>query len=209
MNDIPKPDVGRLTFDAEGQEGGIYHSRRLHVPSAASGLTIGRGYDMKHRTKTEIRDDLIDAGVASADAALISQAATLTGDTAEEFIAENDLEAFEISPDAQLQLFEVVYEELAADARRLATKADVTQVYGATDWPALDPTIKDTLIDLRFRGDYTPTSRRFLQVHVANNDLPNFAAEIGERENWPNVPADRYNRRRAFVEEALARTAIA
>ncbi len=204
MNDIPKPTAGRLTFDAEGQEGGRYHSRRLHVPSASSGLTIGRGYDMKHRTKAEIRDHLTDAGVPPETAALISQAARLSGGAAEEFIAENHLEAFEISPDAQLHLFDVVYRELAADARRLATKPDVVAAYGATDWDVLDPVIKDVLVDLRFRGDYTPTSRRFLQTHVAANDLPGFAARVTDRGNWPNVPQDRFDRRRAFVETALA-----
>ena len=209
MNDIPKPEVGRLTFDAEGHEGGVYHSRRLHVPSAGSGLTIGRGYDMKHRTKTEIRDDLVAAGVDPATAALISQAAGLAGEAADEFIAENNLEAFEITPEAQLELFEVVYAELAAEARRLATKPDVTAVYGATDWDALDIAIKDLLIDLRFRGDYTPTTRRFLQTHVAANDLPGFAGRVADRDNWPNVPADRFNRRRDFVQEAVAQTAVA
>ena len=58
---LVQPNRGRLTFDAEGQEGGPFHSRHLHVPSSASGLTIGRGYDMKRRSKSDVRDDLADA----------------------------------------------------------------------------------------------------------------------------------------------------
>jgi len=203
-DDFPRPTRGGLTFDAEGQEGGPFHSRHFHVPSSGSGLTIGRGYDMKLRSKSEIRDDLVEAGVDLAMAALISQAAGMKGDDAEEFVAENDLEDFEITVEQQLGLFDIEYARQAADARRLATKADVTRAYGATDWEALDPTIKDVLVDLRFRGDYTPTTRRFLQRCVAANDLAAFAAEIGNQSNWPSVPQDRFNRRKDLCDAALA-----
>ena len=203
-DELPVPAVGRLTFDGEGQEGGPFHSRHFHVPSSSSGLTIGRGYDMKLRSKSQVRDDLVAAGLDSAQAALISQAAGMKGDQAEEFIEENDLEDFEVSGDAQLTLFTAEYARQEADTRRLSTKADVTRAYGATDWDALDTTIKQVLIDLRFRGDYTPSCRRFLQVHVANNDLAAFAGEIEKQANWPNVPRDRFNRRKEFCNAALA-----
>lgn len=202
--EIPKPSEGLLTFEAEGQEGGPYHSRRLHVPTAASGLTIGRGYDMKLRTKSEIRDDLLAVGLAASEAVLISQAAGLKGEDAEEFVEENNLEDFEITPEQQVTLFEFEYGRKLADIRRLATKPDVTRAYGATDWPNLDQAIKEVLVDLRFRGDYTPSSRKFLQVHVANNDLQTFAEVIADRAYWPNVPLDRFERRKERCEAAIA-----
>lgn len=204
-NDIPVPEIGFLTFDAEGQEGGRYDSRRFHVPSSTSGLTIGRGYDMKLRTKSEVRDDLTAAGVAPAMAALISQAAGMAGARADEFIAENHLENFRVEPETQLALFEIEYARQEADARRLATKPDVTAAYGPTDWEALHPTIREVVVDLRFRGDYTPTTRRFLQVCVAKGDLAAFTQEIGNRENWPGVPTDRFERRKAICDAAMAR----
>lgn len=203
MTDLPVPERGRLTFDAEGQEGGPWHSRHFHVPSAASGLTIGRGYDMKLRSKSDVRDDLIAAGEDPAIAALISQAAGLKGEEAEEFIAENDLEDFELSKEGQVVLFDIEYAKQEADTRRLATKADVTRAYGATDWDALDGTIKEVLIDLRFRGDYTPRSRRFIQRCVASNDLSEFARLMADRELWFAVPQDRFERRRDWCEAAL------
>ncbi|MEO3430440.1 hypothetical protein AAFN88_16400 [Pelagibius sp. CAU 1746] len=204
MNDtIPSPAAGRLTFDAEGQEGGRFHSRHFHVPNSSSGLTIGRGYDMKLRSKADIRDDLLAAGVEPAKAALISQAAGLQGDRAEEFIEENDLEDFEITPEQQLGLFEVEYARKVSDTRRLATKADVTRVYGATDWDGLHEGIREILVDLRFRGDYTPASRRFLQVHVARNDTRAFSQQLCNPDNWPNVPRDRFERRKAFCERTF------
>jgi hypothetical protein len=202
---LVQPDRGRLTFDAEGQEGGPFHSRHLHVPSSASGLTIGRGYDMKRRSKADVRDDLAAAGVDATMASLISQAAGMQGAMADEFIEENDLEDFEITWDQQLALFETEYARMVADTRRLATKADVTRVYGATDWDALNGTIKEVLVDLRFRGDYTPATRRFLQTCVAANDLVAFGAEVGNRDRWLNVPHDRFNRRKAVCDAAMGR----
>jgi len=195
--------VGRLTFEAEGREGGPFHSRRFHVPSSGSGLTIGRGYDMKLRSKSDVRDDLVVAELDREKAVLISQAAGLNGDEAEEFIEENNLEDFEISLEAQLKLFEIEYARKVDDTRRLATKADVTRAYGETNWDALHQAIKDVLVDLRFRGDYTPSCRRFLQVHVANNDIEGFSKEIADRGRWPNVPADRFNRRKAFCDDSI------
>jgi hypothetical protein len=200
---LVQPNRGRLTFDAEGQEGGPFHSRHLHVPSSASGLTIGRGYDMKRRSKSDVRDDLAAAGLDTALAALISQAAGMQGAAAEEFIEENDLEDFEITWDQQLALFETEYARMEADTRRLATKADVTRAYGATDWDALNGTIKEVLVDMRFRGDYTPATRRFLQTCVAANDLAAFGGEVGNRDRWLSVPQDRFNRRKTFCDEAL------
>ena len=202
MTDIPLPTRGRLTFDAEGQEGGTWHSRHFHVPGDWSGLTIGRGYDMKMRSRSEVRDDMIAAGVAPETAALISQAAGLAGKAADEFMEENGLEDFEISPEGQLALFELEFARQEADTRRLATKADVTRAYGATDWDTLNDTIREVLVDLRFRGDYTPRSRRIIQACVARNDLAEFTALMADRDNWPNVPPDRFDRRKKYCEDA-------
>jgi hypothetical protein len=75
-----RPDRGRLTFDSEGNEGGRYHSRTLHVPGLSSGLTIGRGYDMGAKSPGQITSDLVAAGVDLASAKTVSGAATLRGE---------------------------------------------------------------------------------------------------------------------------------
>jgi len=80
---------GQVTFDGEGNEGGPYHSRRPHVPSDSSGVTIGRGYDMKARTAKEIHDDLRAAGVSEDQANLYARAAGLSGDDAKAFLDEH------------------------------------------------------------------------------------------------------------------------
>ena len=199
------PEKGTVTWDSEGTEGGRFHSRRLHVPSDASGLTLGRGYDMKSRTAAAVLIDLIRAGLPRADAERISKGAGLKGKAARQFIADNRLGDFEITPAAQKRLFEIAYEAEAAEAQRLATKADVMAKYGTTDWATLNPAIQEILIDLKFRGDYTPAARTRIQKYVAANDLEGFAKQLADPALWAKVPRDRFQRRRKFLEEAVAK----
>ena len=77
---------GQLTFDTEGEEGGRLHSRKLRVPTDKSGLTIGRGYKMKEKTKKQIGTDLRKAGIDKAKAKLLSCAAGLRGKAAQKFV---------------------------------------------------------------------------------------------------------------------------
>ncbi len=201
---IDTPDIGRVTWEAEGMEGGPYHSRKLHVPTGSSGLTLGRGYDMKERSSASIAQDLVDAGVSPDTAALISQAAGLTGAAARQFIQDRHLETFEITPAGQKALFLHTYAALKKDVQRISDKPEVVQAYGACALDSTDPAIVDILVDLRFRGDYTGASRAWVQRPAARNDLPAFIQTMKDAANWTNVPRDRFQRRYAFLELALA-----
>ena len=92
---MDKPGKGIITFDSEGTEGGLYHSRKLHVPTISSGLTIGRGYDMRFKTALQIELDLKKAGISKEDAKLLSQSKGLFGQRAKEFVKKHKLENFE------------------------------------------------------------------------------------------------------------------
>lgn len=126
-----------------------------------SGLTIGRGYDMSLRKEVDVCADLSKAGLDADKAALLSGGAGLHGSEAKEFITDNNLKNFKITGQQQLNLFNLDYPRFVADTEREATKADVTARYGATDWGALNGTIKELLVDLRYRGDYPLDSRSF------------------------------------------------
>ncbi len=191
---------GQLTFDAEGTEGGAFHSRKPHVPTDSSGLTIGRGYDMKERTAEQVVKHLTVAGLTEADAKLYAGGAKLSGAKAREYIKASKLP--EITAAQQKKLFETSYVEAEADVRRICEKDDVVKKYGKTDWDKLSPAIKDILVDLRFRGDYTPKSREEVQKLVAANDLAGLAKVIADKEKWPGVPDDRFKRRRQYAESA-------
>ena len=196
-------DAGQLTFDAEGVDNrnSRYFSRRPHVPGDTSGITIGRGYDMKHRSEQEVFDDLREAGVGVARSRRLAGGAGLVGDIAKAFIADNGLQDMTITRKQQKALFNAVYAELGADVLRLCNKADVVAKYGKTDWENLDPRLRDIVIDLRYRGDYHPRSRQEVQPILVANDVAAMAELMGRKSYWERfgVPRDRYQRRRDYL----------
>jgi len=195
---------GQLTFDAEGLEKpGRYFSRCLHVPGPWSGATIGRGYDMRERSRNEIVADLTAAGVAKGTAAKLAKARGLKGKQAKDFIDAQGLAAIEVAPKQQKALFMLTYKELEGDVIRICTKADVVAKYGALTWEALDPTIRDVLVDLRYRGDYTGATREKVQSAVVKNSRNAFSRALSNEDYWVaqrSVPRDRFRRRRDYLE---------
>ena len=63
-----------------------YHSRRLHVPDGNSGLTLGRGYDLRKRMNADVQADLANAGVMGDMAFKISTASRKWGLAASQFV---------------------------------------------------------------------------------------------------------------------------
>ena len=49
-------EEGQITFDEEGNDSGKYFSRKPHVPSDGSGVTVGRGCDFSRKTPEYIGD---------------------------------------------------------------------------------------------------------------------------------------------------------
>ena len=192
---------GQLTFDAEGQEGGAYHSRTAHWPGGASGVTIGRGYDMRHRSWSEVYQALVGAGVPDGDALELADGAGLSGVEARDFIADNDLP--EISLESQKRLFDVTYAWYVADVQRISSLPGVVDAYGAVDFESLDPALLDLVVDLRYRGDYTRVTRQVVQPLLVANDVEGMARAMANRGLWLGVPEDRFMRRKRWMEEAL------
>jgi hypothetical protein len=85
------------------------------------------------------------------------------------------------------------------DVQDIVNDKDVVELYGKTDWKNLHPAIKEVLIDLRFRGDYTPETRKIIQQAVADNDFEKLFDLMIDRKNWKNVPKDRFLRRVSYV----------
>ena len=197
--------LGQLTFEAEGTEGGRFDSRRASKPPGqSSGITIGRGYDMGRRTQRGVLADLLTAGLPAPLAEQLSQAAGLRGRRAEEFLLREGKRLPRISVEEQRSLFLAVsYPAALADVQRICKKPDVVARFGATDWDRLDPRIKEVLVDLRFRGDYTPATRTLIQRSVATNDLAGFRHALADRNFWieeQRVPLDRFARRTRVLE---------
>ncbi len=198
-----RPTYGIVTWDSEGTEGGFYHSRKLHVPSNYSGLTIGRGYDCSQKTPGKIAADLTTAGLATAKVAILKKVAGLRGVRAERFVIDNDLLDYQITHPMQQALFKISFGYEEKQAKRLANNTDNTQLYGKTDWAKLNPYIKDLVVDLKYRGDYKKSSWNFIQQSVANNDIATFKKLIQDKSKWPNVPLDRFKRRSDYISKAI------
>ena len=204
MPDSLKPERGLVTFESEGVEspGSPFHSRVLHVPGGASGVTIGRGYDMAKKSRAKVEADLVSAGVPAAEAKAISMGAGLTGAAARAF--RDSHRSFSISPDAQIRLFEISYREEEAEVRRISDGDSCRSTYRRVDWDRLHPALLDLFVDLKFRGDWSPATRKFCQKHLVANDLQGLSDCMKRNANWSGVPADRFKRRNDYLAKALA-----
>lgn len=198
-----EPSYGVVTFDSEGTEGGRYHSRILHVPSEFSGLTLGRGYDMKEKSGAKIVSDLGKAGVNANAASIFITASGKHGATARQFIIDNDLLDFQITPQVQLNLFEIAYADELSETKRICTSERVEKRYGKCDWDKLDYRIKEIVVDLKYRGDYTDNSRAYIQTPIVNNDFEAFKKAIDDKSIWLTVPEARYEMRKRFLATAV------
>lgn len=193
---------GQLTFDVEGMEKhGPYFSRKLHVPSSSSGITIGRGYDMKLRSSDEIIEDMTACGVAVGKAKKLGACGGYSGKAGKDFLQEKDLKDLEISPAQQKALFTVTFHEMEGDVLRICNKADVVAKYGETQWAELDHGIKDIVIDLRYRGDYKPATREKIQPILVANSRSRLKKLMADEHYWMTrfgVPPERFERRKKY-----------
>lgn len=71
--------------------------------------------------------------------------------------------------------------------------------YGTLNWEATDSKIQDIAVDLIYRGDYTPNTRKLVQQHIVDNDLSGLSATMADDSKWPGVPSDRFNRRANYL----------
>lgn len=194
---------GQLTFDEEGKEGTAYHSRHLHHPTGASGVTLGRGYDMKEKSESLITQDLFAAGLELSVAQSFAAGAGLTGQGADDFVSAERDRLGNITPGQQKRLFKTVYDRLKADVVRISNSQAVVDAYGRVNFDTLDSRICTVLVDLRYRGDYTATSRRVVQKPAADNDFNAFKNVISNRNNWQNVPDRRFQARVDYLGASL------
>lgn len=204
---------GSDTFQAEiGKEGTRYFSRVIHWPTgAASGVTIGPGYDMGKRSPQSIINDLTRAGVAPRDALFFSYAAGLQGSAAQEFVARNRGHSPTITPEAQQRIFtEVIRPAIIDDIERILEKPDTVSAYGAISWSSLPQAARELLFDLRYRGDYTPATRKFLHPALVAGDYTGLVRIMEDRALWRRfgVPEGRIDTRIQIARRVLTESPL-
>lgn len=161
---------GQVTFDAEGNDyifpdyapkkapkNPDYFSRILHWPGDVSGVTIGRGYDMKLRTAGEIFTTLRRLGIEEYRAVLASNAAYLSGRQAKLFVDTTWKIFGEISYFQQIELFKQSYLEKKNYAKHFYVKRAKDYPH-APSWEQLDLRIRDVVVDIFFQGIRHPAS---------------------------------------------------
>lgn len=146
-----------------------------HYPGGRSGVTIGPGYDMGHRSPQEIYNDLTNAGIDPETAYSLIDAAHKTGAEAGEWISQKG--GIIITEDQQKTLFENVlvpeYEE-----RTKAQLAEFARSHEGfsetdTDWDHLSAKQREILFDYVYN---TGSLSRFPELTAAVLD-----------ENWEEV----------------------
>lgn len=155
-----EPKDGLITFRSEGNNipKSIFFTRVIHWPGnirscssslGASGVTIGRGYDMKHRYPSQIIHDLTRSGIPHLQAKKISLGARLHHCSALDFVNKNREIIGEITESQQLKLFEITYSSYVSDAKRFYARYRSST---SLDWGEIDLRIRDIFIDLKYQG---------------------------------------------------------
>jgi hypothetical protein len=120
-----------------------------HYPGGKSGVTIGPGYDMGHRSPQQIYNDLTNAGIDPETAYSLIEAANKTGSEAGNWIAQKG--GIIITEDQQRALFENVlvpeYEERTKAQLAEFVRHNEAFSEPMADWDQLSNKQKSILFD--------------------------------------------------------------
>lgn len=191
---------GELTATGEGSDA---QTRYIHWPgTAASGVTLGKGYDIGSRTPGAVIADLTGAGMGQAQAEKISAGAQKKGAAAGAFVAAHKAEIGEIAKSVQVRLLATQLEVYRERAHHTATdqqadpqgrnaaaqekkghKPAGTFVMSEAEWGGLHPAMVEFLTDLIYQGGYYGWARvarinEALKAH-AGDALGQFVAVRG------------------------------
>ncbi len=112
----------------------------------------------------------------------------LKGCIAHDFVIKNRDAIGEITATQQLRLFELTYKELERDVKRISETQKNIRTYHPNPnmppslaWDNIPDKIKDVLVDLRYRGNYTPKARSYIQKMAYEGDLDGFGKALSNR----------------------------
>ncbi|WP_261643410.1 peptidoglycan-binding protein [Erwinia mallotivora] len=156
---------GQITFDAEGsdyitavepfrQNRYPNFTRILHWPEARSGVTLGRGYDMRERSAGEIHSTLRQAGIEEYKAVICSKAAHLKSRQAAQFVKVYGPLVGEITHQQQINLFEIAYREKRYYGIGVYNR-NSRNVPNRLTWGEIESKIRDVFIDTLYMGNRT------------------------------------------------------
>ncbi|HHY6385525.1 TPA: pesticin C-terminus-like muramidase [Salmonella enterica] len=209
---------GQLTFDSEGNDikDSIYFSRRPHVPNnngaviGVSGVTFGRGLDLGQQTETYI-NSLFQEMEKDAKPLSDSLKKWLLGSVGKQGASalthcnkiDNEVPKNEqlLTRKQQHFLFKAVYKhQYEVTKRVLSNGVDIDNVRITANLDAFEQKIQDVLVDLTFRGDNSPRTRRYF-INDLNECRQSFKNNISNT-HWLtafSVPRARFNARKDYL----------
>jgi hypothetical protein len=164
-----------MTVLGEGADGA---TKYIEWPNtAASGVTLGKGYDIGSRSAKQVIAELTAAGMSKSQAEKISKGVGLKGQAAGDWVAANKKSVGEIALDVQYRLLDLVMPKFRAEAQNVGTNTKAekdsngnptnaagrekqdgvkagTYVLSTDQWNALHPAMVEFLTDLKYQGGY-------------------------------------------------------
>lgn len=171
------PDYCELTFRTEG--GHLPDVLRPHWPGGVSGVTIGPGYDLGHRSAAEVRADLKVAGVPEASINTLAGGAGKTGASARDWVNTTGKTVPKLTTDQSMAIFTYVYPIYVGYTK------GIIKTWGG-NWDAYPQKMKEVLVDLRFRGDLANRHKAHLLPSIKAADYNAFRAAIYDHKYWQN-----------------------
>lgn len=212
---VPK---GQLTFDAEGNDrvNSIYFSRHPHVPNnngaviGASGVTFGRGLDFGQQTSAYIGQlfskmeentrplsSVMKEWLLGSVSKKRAEALTYC-DTLDNYVSKDEQD---LTRKQQHFLFNAVYQDLHDTTKRLLSRGEMIDGVRITvDLDSLSQDIQDVLVDLTFRGDNSPRTRRYFMkdLQQSRDDFKTNISNSHWRDTF-HVPEQRFNERKRYL----------
>ncbi|MIG41046.1 hypothetical protein AHW95_24205 [Salmonella enterica subsp. enterica] len=209
---------GQLTFDSEGNdmEDSVYFSRHPHVPNnhgvviGMSGVTFGQGLDFGQQTASYI-NSLFQEMEENTKPLPSSLKKWLLGSVGKQGTSaltycnniNNEVPEGEqlFTRKQQHFLFKAVYRhQYEVTKRVLSNGVDNNGVRITANLDSFEQDIQDVLVDLTFRGDNSPRTRRYFMSDL-NTSKQAFKDNISNSYWMTNfgVPLARFNARREYL----------
>ncbi len=201
----PSSGVTKQTWNVEGDAGNPAKTLSPHVPTDSSGVTLGKGYDMKERSATQIETQLKAAGIDAALAKKCGGAAKKVGEGARKWVKDNKPFAA-ITAEQEKSLFRAEYQRQTDSTVAFLTDPDRGYVRDGDDWKLelnfkdLKPEILAFLVDLKYRGDLNDSSWGYIKAAVVGNNLEKLSNLVAEKDGHKKYFFDNHVRYKARCE---------
>ena len=171
ISSVLRLEIGAMTILGEGIKLSVYWPG-----TAASGVTLGIGYDLGSRSKNSIVSDLVAAGMAAGQANIIAEASNLRGEAAKKWVQDNSSRVGSIQEAVVRRLFATQFPNYTLQAKALALSVNplagttinarsreliavppkplYTYVMKEEQWGRLHPAMLEFITDLKLHGGF-------------------------------------------------------